>query len=95
MRYEHLDEGPVPDGHEPPLRAAHPAEHLLLSGIQKTFGTGETATLAIGNIDLAVREGEFLAIVGPSCRRRSKSEPPCRLNIEPGVEADVSRVGCG
>ena len=29
------------------------------------------------------------------CRRRSKSEPPCRLNIEPGVEADVSRVGCG
>ena len=30
-----------------------------------------------------------------ACRRRSKSEPPCRLNIEPGVEADVSRVGCG
>ena len=22
------------------------------------------------------------------CRRRSKSEPPCRSNIEPGVEAD-------
>ena len=22
------------------------------------------------------------------CRRRSKFEPPCRLNIEPGVEAD-------
>jgi hypothetical protein len=31
----------------------------------------------------------------PACRRRSKSEPPRRLNIEPGVEADFDRVGCG
>ena len=30
-----------------------------------------------------------------ACRRRSKSEPPRRLNIEPGVEADVGMVGCG
>ena len=30
-----------------------------------------------------------------SCPRRSKSEPPRRLNIEPGVEADFERVGCG
>jgi len=29
------------------------------------------------------------------CRRRSNFEPPCRLNIEPGVEADVEMVGCG
>ena len=29
------------------------------------------------------------------CRRRSKSEPPCRPNIEPGVEADFEIVGCG
>jgi glycerol uptake facilitator-like aquaporin len=29
------------------------------------------------------------------CRRRSKSEPPRRPNIEPGVEADFDRVGCG
>jgi hypothetical protein len=29
------------------------------------------------------------------CRRRSKFEPPCRPNIEPGVEADFERVGCG
>ena len=29
------------------------------------------------------------------CPRRSKFEPPCRLNIEPGVEADFERVGCG
>jgi acetyl esterase/lipase len=29
------------------------------------------------------------------CRRRFNFEPPCRLNIEPGVEADVEMVGCG
>jgi hypothetical protein len=32
---------------------------------------------------------------GLTCSRRSKSEPPRRLNIEPGVEADFERVGCG
>ena len=32
---------------------------------------------------------------GMGCRRRSKFEPPCRPNIEPGVEADFERVGCG
>jgi macrodomain Ter protein organizer (MatP/YcbG family) len=30
----------------------------------------------------------------PRCPRRSKFEPPCRPNIEPGLEADVSMVGC-
>ena len=30
-----------------------------------------------------------------SCLRRSKTEPPCRLNREPGVEADAVMVGCG
>ena len=29
------------------------------------------------------------------CRRRSKSEPPCRPNIEPGVEAGLELTGCG
>jgi len=29
------------------------------------------------------------------CLRRFKSEPPRRSNIEPGVEADFERVGCG
>jgi hypothetical protein len=27
--------------------------------------------------------------------RRSNIEPPCRLEFEPGVEADVVMVGCG
>ena len=29
------------------------------------------------------------------CRRRSKSEPPCRPNIEPGVGAGLQRAGGG
>ncbi len=29
------------------------------------------------------------------CPRRSRSEPPYRLNLEPGVEADVMAIGCG
>jgi hypothetical protein len=33
--------------------------------------------------------------VAMECRRRFNFEPPCRLNIEPGVEADVEMVGCG
>ncbi|BEP67629.1 hypothetical protein GmRootV35_21430 [Variovorax sp. V35] len=29
------------------------------------------------------------------CPRRSRTEPPRRLNREPGVEADAAMVGCG
>ncbi len=39
---------------------------LALSGVGKTFGSGAGQTEALGEIDLAVHEGEFLAIVGPS-----------------------------
>lgn len=38
---------------------------------------------------------ERLAEVVQLCPRRSRSEPPCRLNREPGVEADTGMVGCG
>lgn len=39
---------------------------LAISGVGKTFGSGAAQTQALGDIELAVREGEFLAIVGPS-----------------------------
>ena len=42
------------------------APYLQLRGIRKSFGEGEGATLAIGGVDLDVREGEFLGIIGPS-----------------------------
>lgn len=40
--------------------------YLRLEGIGKTFGRGDEQVEALGNVDLDVREGEFLAIVGPS-----------------------------
>jgi NitT/TauT family transport system ATP-binding protein len=50
------------------VKAAAPAAapYLGLRGIRKAFGTGEAQTLAIGGVDLDVREGEFLGIIGPS-----------------------------
>ena len=36
-----------------------------------------------------------LVFEGIGCRRRSKSEPPCRPNIEPGVGAGLQRAGGG
>ena len=68
MRHEHFAgaPAPAPTVRELRPRTSQPADYLLLSGIRKTFGSGESATVALGNIDLGVREGEFLAVVGPS-----------------------------
>ncbi|MES2529861.1 MAG: ABC transporter ATP-binding protein [Pseudomonadota bacterium] len=41
-------------------------DSIRLSHIVKRFGSGETGLLALGDIDLEVRAGEFLAILGPS-----------------------------
>jgi NitT/TauT family transport system ATP-binding protein len=46
--------------------AAATAPYLRMAGIRKAFGTGESSTLAIGGVDLDVRQGEFLGIIGPS-----------------------------
>ncbi len=37
-----------------------------VSGLRKSYGSGETAHLAIADVSFAVEEGEFLCIVGPS-----------------------------
>ncbi len=39
---------------------------LKLEGIEKIYGAGDTAVRVLRGIDLAVEEGEYLAIVGPS-----------------------------
>jgi putative ABC transport system ATP-binding protein len=47
--------------------AADPGTPIVhLSGVGKTFGSGELATVALRDLDLEVRRGEFLAVNGPS-----------------------------
>ena len=51
-------------------------------------------TLFLGHIASPRMDVSPMAPVA-QCRRRSKSEPPRRPNIEPGVEADFKVVSCG
>ena len=39
---------------------------LELRGVTKVYGTGTAAFTALRGIDLAIREGEFVAVMGPS-----------------------------
>ena len=43
-----------------------PTPLIELSGITKTYGHGDAAFQALRGVDLAVRQGEFVAIMGPS-----------------------------
>ena len=43
------------------------SEKLIeLQGITKRYGTGDAAFLALRGVDLVIRGGEFVAIMGPS-----------------------------
>ena len=39
---------------------------LEVHGLGKTYGTGEKATHAVGDVSFVVEDGEFLCVVGPS-----------------------------
>ena len=39
---------------------------IELKSISKVYGKGESQTTALNNVDLAIAEGEFVAIMGPS-----------------------------
>ena len=39
---------------------------LELHGVTKTYGTGPAALTVLHDVDLAVEEGEYIAVVGPS-----------------------------
>ena len=45
-----------------------PVEQPLieLRGVKKIYGSGDTEVAALAGIDLAVRDGEFVAVMGPS-----------------------------
>ena len=39
---------------------------LEIKGLGKTYGSGPTATHAVGNVSFSIDEGEFVCVVGPS-----------------------------
>ena len=57
--------------------------------------TASALVASLGDAKNFTSGRQVAAWLGLVCPRRSKSEPPCRLNIEPGVEADFETVGCG
>ena len=69
-----------------------------LGDIAKARGMAQIAAGAgIGREALykALRPGAQPRFNTVRCRRRSKFEPPCRPNSEPGLMADRVTVGCG
>ena len=49
-----------------PTPSAGDGTLITLSGITKTYGQGQAAFQALSGIDLSIRRGEFVAIMGPS-----------------------------
>jgi len=50
------------------IDAAVPSEQFAVQcrGVTKTYGTGDARVMALRGIDLDVRSGELLMLVGPS-----------------------------
>ncbi|HEY1969828.1 MAG TPA: ABC transporter ATP-binding protein [Pseudonocardia sp.] len=71
-----------------PVRAADretPAPAIRLSGVHKSFGTGQSAVTALRDIDLVVRPGEFVCLLGASGCGKSTL-----LNLVAGLEKPTS-----
>jgi len=49
-----------------PAAASNVAPLLELTGITKTYGQGQAAVQALRGVDLAIDEGDFVAVMGPS-----------------------------
>ena len=55
-----------------------PAIVVEAAGIGKVFGTGDGAVTALESVDLTIRQGEFVSLIGPSGLRQVHAAPAHR-----------------
>ena len=67
--------------------APAPDALMRLEGVAKVYGTGSAEVRALDGVDLAIRAGEFVAIMGPS-----GSGKPTALNILGCLDAPSAGV---
>jgi putative ABC transport system ATP-binding protein len=48
------------------MNAATPTGGILIEGLRKVYGSGDTAVTALKNVNMHVRPGEVVGLVGPS-----------------------------
>jgi putative ABC transport system ATP-binding protein len=68
-----------------PDQVAFPSDSITFTGVTKSYVTEGDPFLAIDNIDLAIRPGEFLAIVG-----KSGSGKSTLMNLIAGIDRATS-----
>ena len=63
---------------------------IKLIEISKIYRTSEIETMALDNINLEVREGEFVSIMGPSGCGKSTASMPARPPASATPSSDLS-----
>ena len=61
-------------------------ELLRVENLSKSYGKGEAKVDALKNINLSIKKGEFIAIVGPRSEERrvgKECSEPCRSRWSP------------
>lgn len=56
----------IPTAHVPPTPGQRPPPRLVLSGVTKRYGKGRSAVVALDDLTMTVRAGEFCCVVGAS-----------------------------